>query len=892
MRTIQKNKKDRVNISNLLLAIISTIIILVVLIGYTYAQRKSVINNAEQVTNEMAEYIADTIAGQMGYADSSIKLLAVTIAQTMTSDTLDNPAEVIKPMVDNTPFGAVEYIRADGMNVMNIGEPFDASDRVYYIEGIKGNTGIWNNYHPKTSKETLMNFYTPLVYNGENVGVITGYIEATSQVAPLFEDTLYGQRIYGLLVDENNMVICSTMKSEFVKDQSLDMFMDRLYAPENEKNHIFDILRQATDTATTYKNINDAGRICVATIPGTEWKVVIVVPVSSFEGIVSENTKNSVAAILIISLVIILYATYVLLKNMKRRKDIASEKAKLQVENLEIRDIIASANMGTWHIELVDGKEPRMFADDTMKMLLGIDGHEETPEQTYTEWFSNIVPEAVQSVLDSVARMEQGDFDENTYLWMHPTKGKRYVRCGGTAQKIEGGYVLRGYHYDVDDVVREDQAKVSMLREALDEKNAYYSTLGSLGGIFYTMHVLDLIEDTAHEYNTKDDVRAIVNHTDGAVEMMEQVMSAVTVDEYKAEALEFTDLTTLADRMKGQKIISKQFVGKHTGWFLASFITMEKDEEDRPTKVIYATRVIDEEKKQEQKLIRKSQTDELTGLYNRRAYEEDIYAHNDIPAEGDYIYISLDVNGLKVVNDTLGHMAGDELLVGASNCMKKSLGPYGRIYRTGGDEFVAILFCNEDKTKEVLADFDGTIAGWSGKLVDSLTISYGWISKYEEPEFSTRQLGAVAEQRMYEAKSEHYRKAGVDRRGQKDAHKALCDLYSKILRINITDDTYQIVNMDMDEQTAEKGFAESISEWLISFGKTGQVHPDDLEEYLKYTDLNYMREYFAGDKTSLHVFYRRKFGDGFKQVMMEIIPTNDYRNDNQSLFLYVKNVEK
>ena len=42
-------------------------------------------------------------------------------------------------MTEHTPFGGIEYIRADGMNVMNIGEPFDASDRVYYIEGIKGN---------------------------------------------------------------------------------------------------------------------------------------------------------------------------------------------------------------------------------------------------------------------------------------------------------------------------------------------------------------------------------------------------------------------------------------------------------------------------------------------------------------------------------------------------------------------------------------------------------------------------------------------------------------------------------------------------------------------------------------------------------------------------------
>ncbi|MCR5626574.1 MAG: hypothetical protein K6F99_04595 [Lachnospiraceae bacterium] len=53
-----------------------------------------------------------------------------------------------------------------------------------------------------------------------------------------------------------------------------------------------------------------------------------------------------------------------------------------------------------------------------------------------------------------------------------------------------------------------------------------------------------------------------------------------------------------------------------------------------------------------------------------------------------------------------------------------------------------------------------------------------------------------------------------------------------------------------------------------------------------------MRDYFAGNKTSLSIFYRRKYEDGFKQVMMEIIPANDYTEKDQSLYLYVKNIDK
>ncbi|MCR4745791.1 MAG: sensor domain-containing diguanylate cyclase [Lachnospiraceae bacterium] len=896
---------DRLNPVRIILPIIVIISIIVVMCVYTYMQKKIIIKDVEKVTDQMAEYIAGNIARDMNYAKSSIRLASSTISESMTSENLEDPAEIITPMVANTPFGGIEYIRSDGMNVMNIGEPFDASDRVYYIEGIKGNTGIWNNFHPKTSKETLMNFYTPIIYNGKICGVLTGYIAATRQIAPLYDTKLYGQDIYGFLVDENNMIICSTLNYEYVQDLSLDLFMDNLGFDEDQKLRLNNIIVNAREVAACYKEPGGNGRVCVTTVPGTDWKVVISVPQKSFNAIINKYTKNSVITIFIISLILISYAAFVLLKNIYRRREIAKENAKLEEENRifdaenkrafteisEIRDIIASANMGTWRIELVDGKEPRMYVDDTMKALLGVAGTERSPEETYNDWFNNISTQAVPSVLESVARMKRGNFDENTYLWVHPSKGERYVRCGGTAQIIPGGFLLSGYHYDVDEVVREDLARVAMLKDALNEKNDYYNTLGTLAESYNSLHVIDLLEDSIIEFSAKEKFRDIVNHDKGAGEKVAQAVGQLAADECRERALEYTDLKTLAERMKNKKYISTQLISKRIGWFLASFIAMETDADGRPTRVVLTTQSIDEEKKYEEKLINKSRTDELTGLLNRRAYEEDIYEHNDIPDHEYFVSISLDVNGLKVVNDTLGHAAGDELLIGASQCMKRCLGSYGKIYRTGGDEFIAVLFCDDKKLKEVLDNFEKTIAGWKGKLVDSLTISYGYISKEEEPEKSVRELAVIADKRMYEAKSAHYRKKGMDRRGNKDAHSALYKLYSKILKIDISNDTYQIIDMDSMEQTAEKGFSDKISSWLSEFGKLGQVYPDDLQEYLNRTDIQFMRDYFMENKKSLSVFYRRKFGEEYKMVMMEIIPANDYSETHQSLYLYVKQLD-
>lgn len=284
-----------------------------------------------------------------------------------------------------------------------------------------------------------------------------------------------------------------------------------------------------------------------------------------------------------------------------------------------------------------------------------------------------------------------------------------------------------------------------------------------------------------------------------------------------------------------------------------------------------------------------SENDQLTKLYNRRAYSSDI---SDIGTDNaNMVYVSLDVNELKVVNDSLGHEAGDELLIGAADCMRQCFGPYGRIYRTGGDEFVVLLHVSEEELENIKKDFENTVNTWKGEIVDHVSVSYGCVSRKEYPDLPIQELAKIADERMYEAKTAWYKNKGVDRRGQAAAHTALCNLYTKILKVNLTSDTYSIVNMDAAEQTEEKGFADSISGWFSGFGESGQVHADDCDEYLKKTDIEYLKEYFRSGKTSISIFYRRKYEDGFKQVAMEMIPADDYEETNQTLFLYVKNID-
>jgi diguanylate cyclase (GGDEF)-like protein len=288
------------------------------------------------------------------------------------------------------------------------------------------------------------------------------------------------------------------------------------------------------------------------------------------------------------------------------------------------------------------------------------------------------------------------------------------------------------------------------------EKEAQMEVLVSISDIFNSMHLIDLKKNTVTEYSARDEVTEVVNRSTSASEMMINAMTLTTEDDYREVALEFTDINTIADRMRNKKIISEEFRSKAIGWYVASFITIEQDEKGRPTKLIYVTRSIEKEKKKEAELVYKSNIDELTGLLNRRAYEDNIAEYNDTVNEDDFVFVSLDVNGLKTVNDTKGHVAGDELLIGAASCMKQSFGAYGRIYRTGGDEFAAIIFANMEQLERIKQDFEEITSKWSGKLIDSISVSCGYVIAKDEDTTSVHELANIADKRMYEVKARHY----------------------------------------------------------------------------------------------------------------------------------------
>ncbi len=114
-------------------------------------------------------------------------------------------------------------------------------------------------------------------------------------------------------------------------------------------------------------------------------------------------------------------------------------------------------------------------------------------------------------------------------------------------------------------------------------------------------------------------------------------------------------------------------------------------------------RDITERVKLEEHLKHVSLHDELTGLYNRRYFENELY-RLDRSREHPIAIVSADLDGLKLINDTLGHNVGDRYLKAGAELLKNTLRASDILARVGGDEFVLLLpRTGREATEELVA---------------------------------------------------------------------------------------------------------------------------------------------------------------------------------------------
>lgn len=159
-------------------------------------------------------------------------------------------------------------------------------------------------------------------------------------------------------------------------------------------------------------------------------------------------------------------------------------------------------------------------------------------------------------------------------------------------------------------------------------------------------------------------------------------------------------------------------------------------------------------------------SDELTKLGNRHFFYDIVNDYEKHKLPRDLTYIQIDVNRLKHYNDTIGHEAGDELLRGTAECLKKAFetSSTATLARVGGDEFAILIVADEVEINRRLINLKNYLFKWHEKYVKGITVAVGYAAAREDESLSVEDLGRLADERMYVDKKNFYEKSGYDRR--------------------------------------------------------------------------------------------------------------------------------
>ena len=242
---------------------------------------------------------------------------------------------------------------------------------------------------------------------------------------------------------------------------------------------------------------------------------------------------------------------------------------------------------------------------------------------------------------------------------------------------------------------------VSMLRRRNTffklQKDAAIKSYQAIAQIYLSMHRVNIQTNAFETIKTHGIIES--NRTSSTNTDFQQqawaIADATVTEDYVEEVKAFTNLATLEKRLENSIFIEHEFVGKTAGWCRHQFIVADRDAKGHILHVIYTIEIINEAKKRENHLRYLAQTDMLTGLNNRGSGEQKV---KKLLQQGQPGALALiDCDRFKSINDTYGHMAGDQVLIALAEAIAKGIHKGDIALRLGGDEFAIYMLNIVDK---------------------------------------------------------------------------------------------------------------------------------------------------------------------------------------------------
>lgn len=638
-------------------------------------ETRSLVSSMADLSAQAAEIVEERVSSALNTMEHASRLLS-SRDDFQTEEVIERLGRTLLDV--DTGLERFGIALPDGSSKVSNGESVNVSDRDFFTESMKGKTYVSSSMKSKLDDIDIFFLSVPVFDSqGEVKGVLYGVIETNQfKVYKSIELEKRSQNIY--IIDIQGNYISQFMGTEAILNQN-NFFSDikekKSSVPAKD---VLKNMEQGTSTYLEIKNKEESAYVYVSPSNIENWYIVTVVSEDVISDRVSHLQKHALDFITSITVLMMLFlAGYFLVISFEKRK---TEKIN---QELRIRDSIfqiATAEMESF-VFLYDAMKDKVdFMSENIETL-ELPRCMEHVSAEIVHYFSSANAKTMEGFVETVKKdLHDGRENSERELQIHKPEEELYYQIKMTHLYDAKKRPVRsiGMIYDVT----EQKQKELLLRREEKLRNLFMTDTIA----FYEIDIEDDI--VIREYANRK--KEAGKYSD----VLEQFIEKRVLDQYQAYLRESCSLEYMKRCFQQQVydyIVEYEYIRNNgSPYWVASELHLEEEKGIR--KAFMTVRDIDSKKRRELHLEQQAVFDALTQVYNRSAGIRKIStALETMQPEDISAFLILDLDNFKQVNDCLGHMMGDQVLIEVARIMKTHFRNYDVICRLGGDEFIIFI---------------------------------------------------------------------------------------------------------------------------------------------------------------------------------------------------------
>ena len=289
-------------------------------------------DNRQRILQQNANYVADSARQRASEIDRVLREASEQIGMLSyyLSDYLTAPVvtpEDLRRLEEHSSFDYVRFVNADGLNISSDGRENDATDREYYQEGMAGKGGTSVTLNSRITNETLVNFYTPVYYEGQIIGVLRGVFLAQVRMQQLLDSTFFGEEATTYLCLQDGTIIagCGPDLHYGYENGVRKLLLSESGLEPKMVEQVTNAFREGRSTSFTFLDGRNTGNGFITRLNTNNWYLLQTFPAQVTGSFFRESIHTGVVLVFSLVGLFVLYIAFVLFTSYRQRRRLMAE---------------------------------------------------------------------------------------------------------------------------------------------------------------------------------------------------------------------------------------------------------------------------------------------------------------------------------------------------------------------------------------------------------------------------------------------------------------------------------------------------------------------------------------------------------------------------------------